>query len=467
MRRKLLLTSIIIPFILSILSINMIGVTAADTHDIAVVSVTPSQTSVKLGELVNITVVVENQGTEDETFDVTVYYGTNTIGTETVSSLAAGANASLTFTWDTTGIPYPYSGNFKIRAVASAVSGETDIADNSLVSLSLVRVFKSPYIAVVPHSTVDPDLTIGMNYTVSVYTDYNGDDVTGYQFTLEYNPLVLHGVKVTNGDLITNATNSGEARFVPGAFDNEAGELSLTVAFFFSVEEPVPLTSGPGILAYVTFTVVGTGDSGITLGTEAISSTSLFGYTDEGYGDVSTIVDAETPDSGHVLHGYFRNIVTEAIHDLAVISVASDKTEVEEGELLNITVVVENQGTVSEDVTLNVYYRHESGGAHWPIGTETVSSLAAGANTSLTFTWNTTDTVGVPAKYLLTAKVEPVSGETDTDDNTLPSEEMVTVRAKPEQPIPLELIVGAGAGVVVVIAYTHKYAARKYSVSET
>jgi len=450
MRKKLLWIFLTIPLTLTMLSVNTMDSNAAGTHDIAVISITPSSTSVESGNPVNITVIVENQGTENETFDVTVYYDTRTIGTETVSSLAAGANTSLTFTWNTSLIPFPSSGNFKINATASTVSGETDETDNTLISLSRVRVFKSPYIAVFPHSTVNPNLTIGTNYTISIKTDYDESDIQSYQFTLSYNPLVLHGVKVTNGDLITNATHPGDARFMPGTFNNTAGQLSMTTALFFFTEEPAPLTSGPGTLANITFTVVGTGDSGITLGTEVISSTSLFGYTDEGYGHEYTVVDAETPDMGHVLHGYFRNTLAEVTHDIAVLSVTPNATSVEEGELVDIAVVVENQGTTPETFNVEVDYRHEAGATPWPIGTETVSSLAAGANTSLTFTWNTTGTVGVPANYIIIAEAESVEGETDTEDN-IGESEMITVRAKPEQPIPLELIVGAGAGVVVVI----------------
>jgi hypothetical protein len=55
--------------IFSLIGAYIIGVTAQETHDIAVVSVTPSLTSVRVGELVNITVVVENKGTNNETFD--------------------------------------------------------------------------------------------------------------------------------------------------------------------------------------------------------------------------------------------------------------------------------------------------------------------------------------------------------------------------------------------------------------
>lgn len=96
-------------------------------HDVAVTSVSASPTSVTAGEVVIITVIVENQGTETETFDITSYYNSVAIGTQTLTGLATGATETLTFSWNTTGL----EGTYTIKAEASVVSGEEDIADNS------------------------------------------------------------------------------------------------------------------------------------------------------------------------------------------------------------------------------------------------------------------------------------------------------------------------------------------------
>ncbi len=319
-----------------------------------------------------------------------------------------------------------------------------------------------PSIYIEPSSIENSALTPGENITVSIKTNYTGNDVWSYQFSLFFNPAVLEGVQaeLANGDIITFAV-SPCAIFVPGEFNNNTGELSLTYAYFFYQRDvpglwPAPVASGPGTLANVTFTVVGKGASNITLGPD----TKLLGFTDVqlgaddkyyGWGDVYTIIHAEYhPD--HIQHGYFRNIPEgEVTHDIAVTSVTPSPTSVVLGGLVDITVVVENQGTVSEDITVNVYYRHESGGEEWLIQTKIVANLAAGANTTLTFTWDTTDAVGMPANFVIKAEAEPVSGETDTGDNTLLSEEMVTVRAEPEQPIPLELIIGIVVAVAAVV----------------
>ena len=459
MRKNLSCTSFVILFIFILFSANMIGITVAQAdHDIAVVSVTPSLTSVRVGELVNITVVVENKGTNNETFDVTVYYDSNTIKTETVTNLVAGTNTSLTFTWNTTDVREEIYATAKkekaytINATASTVPDETDTEDNTLVSPSKVRV-KSQYITVIPQSTVDPNLGPGNNYTVSIYTDYNGSDVWSWQFELSYNPIVLEGIEVVNGDLITTDKHP-DALFEAGDFDNTLGKQWQTNAFFYYIEKPIPTTYGPGILANVTFTVVGTGDSDITL---VESRTKLTGYnaiTEEFY----EIVSDWKPGIGHILHGYFRNTVEAVTHDVAILSVTPSNTTVTKGDLVNITVVVENQGTVPETLTVTAYY--DSIDPNYRIATtKTVQSLEADANASLTFVWDTTD-ISVVGTYSIWAEAGTVLGETDTEDNRREGEDTVTVKALRGQRVPIELAIGIVV-VVVLAGAVALYAVRR------
>ena len=114
--------------------------------------------------------------------------------------------------------------------------------------------------------------------------------------------IYLYG-GVTNGDLITG----GDADFIPGAFNNTAGTLEETGASFFYFVTPPPVTSGPGILANVTFRVVGYGCSNITLGIR----TRLTGWNFTG-NDFYPIIDAETQPT-HIQHGYFSNKIVSDI----------------------------------------------------------------------------------------------------------------------------------------------------------
>ena len=442
MRKKLLWITLIIPLILSLLNVNMIGVAAAqEPHDIAVISVTPYPTKVGLGELVNVTVIIENQGTENETFTVTVYYDNTTIETQNVTDQTPNTNKTLTFTWNTTGI---MAETYSINATASAVPNETETADNTLISPSKVKVV-SPYIIVLPRRTVDITLTPVQNYTVSIYTDYDGSDIWGYEFILTYNPLVLHGVEVVNGDLITDGDT---LIFSAGEFNNTEGKLSLTKAVGLDTTDfpPVPVTSkGPGVLANVTFTIVGTGESPITLGSE----TRLIRGDGENIIDDLTDLDPD-PTQGKFLHGSFQNVL-EVIHDLAVISVDPSPTLVEEGELVTINVTVRNKGTVTVRVSVKVYYGFDptTGIPSNLIEEETVI-LESGVDETLTFTWNTTNVVA--GTYPIVAVAELLGGVTDInpDDNVLLIDDAVEVTALRGEPWPILQIVSIVVVIVVV-----------------
>lgn len=465
MRKKLLWMAFTIIFIFSFFSVDTIKVTAQETRDIAVVSVTPSQTSVRLGELVNITVVVKNNGTVAETFNATVYYDTTAIETQNITNLVPNTSTSLIFTWNTTEVEQEIYAEdrkektYTINATASIVSGETDTEDNTRVSPRTVKV-RAHYITVIPQSTVDVTLTPGKNYTVSIYTDYNGSDVWGWQFELSYNPNILEGIEVVNGDLITEAKDSS-AQFILGTFNNTAGTLSLTSAYFNYIPPATPfVTSGPGILANVTFRVKGTGDSFITL----VEDFTELRNPEEGFEGI--IIHYFTPEPGHILHGFFRNTAEPVIHDIAVISVTPSNTSVLEGEFVNITVVVKNNGTVAETFDVEVWYDYEPLGTppFQRIGTQTVTNLENGTSTSLTFTW---DTTGVPARdHTITAVATIVEGETDTADNTLQSDEIVTVTALPATPIPIELIIGIVVVIVVIAVVVYALRRRKKPTPE-
>jgi len=187
------------------------------------------------------------------------------------------------------------------RKVASGIMLTLLLISMSTLAFKIepVSAVTSPYIAVDPDSIVDVSLEVGDTFTVDIITDYDGSDVWGWEFSLTYDPSILHGVAVANGDLIVG----GSATFISGTFDNTAGKLSLTGAFFFFIVPPIPTTSGPGTLATVTFEVVGKGSSDITLGDD----TRLRGFTNPNNPDtIYDIIDAVlNPDQ--IGHGYFSN----------------------------------------------------------------------------------------------------------------------------------------------------------------
>jgi hypothetical protein len=152
-------------------------------RDVAVSNVTASPREVYQGEDVNITVIAENQGATNETFDIIVYRNDTAIGNQTVSNLAPGNQTTLTFIWDTTGVP---RGDYVIKAEASVVPYERDTDDNTKIDDTVkVKLADAgcPYVSTWNGSdyVVDNNLIPAAEYS-------NGTDVTDYYLLQQ--PLV-------------------------------------------------------------------------------------------------------------------------------------------------------------------------------------------------------------------------------------------------------------------------------------
>jgi parallel beta-helix repeat protein len=118
--------------------------------------------------------------------------------------------------------------------------------------------------------------------------------------------------------------------------------------------------------------------------------------------------------AGGIIHSV---AVSELVHDIAITDITAYPrygATYEPVEPISIYVTIENQGHFTEDFNVIVYADRWWGGVHIDIGSQTVS-LANGASTTLTFTW---DTTGIPpGPYWITAEADVVPYEFDTDDN--------------------------------------------------
>jgi hypothetical protein len=101
---------------------------AQDRHDIAVVNITTSAPYAYPGRMVDITVVVRNNGNVSETFDVTVFRNSTPIETLPVPNLDPEENATLVFHWNTSGLT-PCN-TWIIKAEAPLV-GDINPSDNT------------------------------------------------------------------------------------------------------------------------------------------------------------------------------------------------------------------------------------------------------------------------------------------------------------------------------------------------
>jgi parallel beta-helix repeat protein len=95
--------------------------------DIAVLDLASFKTIVGRGYTMTISIVVENQGTDTETFNLTLYAETNAIATQTLT-LEKGSSIVTTVVWNTTGVAY---GDYTLIAYAELLPLEMDIPDNN------------------------------------------------------------------------------------------------------------------------------------------------------------------------------------------------------------------------------------------------------------------------------------------------------------------------------------------------
>ena len=97
--------------------------------DIAITSIKLSSSSVFIGETIGINVIVTNNGTESETFELSVYDNSSLMETRQVIQLAPSAQETLAFTWNTSSVS---PGFYQISADAPLPRDPTPW-DNSLV----------------------------------------------------------------------------------------------------------------------------------------------------------------------------------------------------------------------------------------------------------------------------------------------------------------------------------------------
>jgi len=122
-------------------------------HDVSVVNVTVAPSVVKVGEEVVVTVVVKNEGTEIESFNVTAYFDDHdqVISTFLVSSLASEDETGILFVWNTSGVA---PGVYTVSARAASVPNEINVEDNVLTD-GVVKVTSDFLPPIIPYWLID------------------------------------------------------------------------------------------------------------------------------------------------------------------------------------------------------------------------------------------------------------------------------------------------------------------------
>lgn len=302
-------------------------------RDIAVISLTSSSIEVIKDNSINIRVETRNEGTESETFNVTVYYDNNIIDTQTNISLKPRDNKVLNFTWNTTDV---FPGTYEISAQASIVPGETDTGDN-------------------------------------IFTDGPAKVIIGYpRACATYSPMN----PLVNETVTLNATLSTP---------NGGNLINYTWDFGDGFK-------GNGVIVFHNYSKAGT------------------------YNVTLTVTDSEEVDNT------FWMTITVFTHNVAITSVIPSTNEIFDGQTMNIAVVVQNNGKLSETFNVIVYANTTF------VQTQTVSGLAPNNQTTLSFIWNTSG--ASPGNYAIRAEASIVPEETY-------AAQTVIVRTAPSWYVPL------------------------------
>jgi subtilisin family serine protease len=98
-------------------------------------------------------------------------------------------------------------------------------------------------------------------------------------------------------------------------------------------------------------------------------------------------------------------------HDVTVQTVEPSPTSVYQGNKVNITITVKNKGLNTESFNVTAFYNNTS------INKQTVSNLATGGRTTLSFIWFTSGVM--LGNYIIKAEASTVPKEYNTTDNTL------------------------------------------------
>jgi len=186
----------------------------------------------------------------------------------------------------------------------------------------------------------------------------------------------------------------------------------------------------------------------ITVGTQTITgslapganTTLTFTWNTTGVAGGEYTISAEAMGDNDTRNNLFIDgTVTVAAHDIAITNVVLSATEVTVGDNVTIEVTVKNEGHFNETFNVTTYYDDNA------IETKTNITLTAGANTTLTFIWETTDVA--KDTYTIKAVASEVPDEIDTEDNTF-EDGTVKVRGAAAP----DILLYAAVGIVIVIA---------------
>ena len=454
-------------------SINIVNEEPDPAPDIAVKSVTPSVSEAVVGNSVDFTVTVQNEGDADAETTVILDQGADTdeLASETVSVLANGTEKTVTLVWDTNGAK---AGEHTLRALAQTEGDGNADNDSRTASVTLLEPLVDAAVKSVTASATEA--LVGDQITFSVTLENAGNVPAPWpQVSLfdasaaaDADPLASQTADTSisvGGELTvailwdTSETEAGERNLRVQAQtrnddnpDNDSATVSLTlhnpvdVGVSFTDATASPAVSGA--TAEIGFTLNNTGDHDTGEVTVSLYVTAEGEERGEqepaATTTVSTIAAGDTAtgtldwDTADVAVGrYDLEVVIQTTGDtdatnnevshsieirnwLTVKNVSPQSKEVVTGDTIEFTAQAENVGSGEvTDVTVGLY---KSGGNE-ALASATIDSVSAGDAEDVSIEWNTAGQDAGQVHLFVTAKAD---GQVpDGDDTQLTS---VTIR---------------------------------------
>jgi PKD repeat protein len=391
-------------------SSNKVHFSVSVVHDVAVVCAEVSPNEAHIGQIINITIVAQNEGTAAETFNITAYFNDTAIQTQTVTNLPPANQTTLTFHWNTTSVT---PGNYTIAAQASQVQGEIDTTDNRYAD-GIVKIRGTP----VAHFTYSPpnpkacepvtfnasSSTLDGGYIVFYRWDFGDGNTTSLSDPITIHHYVTFGnytvilTVIDDYNLTDSETTIVNVRMHPVAsFVYSPLEPLAGAAISFNASASTP--NGGSITQYDWNFGDGYVDS---TPNPIITHVYMLPGT---YNLTLTVTDTEELNNTTWKH------ISIYTHDIATTNITTSKTIIGQGYSLRIKVIVTNQGNYTEEINVTICSNITN-----PIATRIIT-LTSENFTTIIFTWETT---GVTyGNYTISAHAAPVPSETDVSDNAL------------------------------------------------
>ena len=406
--------------------------------DISVDSVTPTVTTAVIGETIDFTVAISNDGDADTTAATTVTLDlgedTDELDSDTVSNLAADNETTVTLSWNTTGAT---AGDHSVRALAET-DGDGN-ADNDSATVTVTLEAPAPDVAVKSVTTPQSQAVVGdtVDFTVTLENDGNVPAVTpavslfdadGADDAAPLASATANTIAVADETTVTiswdtDGVAAGEYRLrvdatIAGDVDstNDSGTATLTlldpVDVAVSFTSPVAATAVRGNSVSVPFTVTNAGNH--DTGAVTVSLYVTQSGAERGQPTATTTVPAlAVGKSGSgtltwdtaaaTVWDYDLEVVAETAGDtvatndsvvayvelrnwLKLKNVAPQSSVAVVGNAVTFTAQVENVGTGEvPGVTVGLY----ESGIDGALADVDIASIAAGDTADASFQWDT------------------------------------------------------------------------------